>query len=154
MRDHIKILGILNIIMGSLTALIGVAALVVLSGVASFMAFGPPNPSGSDADDARAFAPWMGLIGILVMCFLMAVALPAIIGGWGLLKYKSWSRVLMIIISALHLPSIPLGTALGIYGLWVLTNDQSRQLLDTGGALPPQIYPMQQQPMGQPPQTF
>jgi hypothetical protein len=38
----------------------------------------------------------------------------------------------MIVISALHLLSFPIGTALGVYGLWVLLNEQSRRLLEGG----------------------
>jgi len=152
MREHIKILGILNIVMGSLTALAGVVAMLVLGGVASFMAFGVPDSSGSDADNARAFAPWLGFIGLCVAIFLTAVAIPSILGGWGLLKFKSWSRVLMIVISGLNLFHIPFGTALGIYGLWVLTNDQARQLLESGGTMPPQVFPMPQRPASYPTQ--
>ncbi len=159
MRDHIKILGILNIIMGSLTALGGLAVVLFMGGIASFMAMGVPNSSANDAENARMAAPWLGLIGVVVAVFLMALALPSIIGGWGLLKYKSWSRIVMIIVSGLNLLHIPLGTALGIYGLWVLLNEQSRQLLESGGTMPPPLYPMQQQPApgfqgGQPPQRF
>jgi hypothetical protein len=84
------------------------------------------------------------LIGIVVASFLSVVAIPSILGGWGLIKYKGWSRILMIVVSALNLLHIPIGTALGIYGLWVLTNDQSRQLLESGGTFPPPTYPMQQ----------
>jgi hypothetical protein len=157
MRDHIKILGVLNIIMGSLTALAGFAVLLVMGGLAGFLAMGGPDSSASDVENARVAAPWLGLIGICVAIFLVAVALPSIVGGWGLLKYKSWSRILMIVISGLNLIHIPLGTALGIYGLWVLLNEQTRQLLESGGMLPPPIYPMSQQPApgfpgSQPPQ--
>ncbi len=144
-RDHIRILGILNIVMGGLTAFAGVVVLIVMGGLAGFLA--------ADSSDSREAAPWMGLLGMAICAFLVALALPAIIGGWGLLKYKSWSRVLMIVVSALSLLHIPLGTALGVYGLWVLTNDQTRQLLDSGGAYPPPAFTMPQQPMqyGPPP---
>ena len=70
MRDHIKILGILNIIMGSLTALVGVVVLLVMGSVASFMAIGVPDSSPSDAENARAVAPFLGLIGLVVAIFL------------------------------------------------------------------------------------
>jgi hypothetical protein len=92
----------------------------------------------------------MGLIGVGFATFFMALAVPAIVGGWGLLKYKSWSRILMIIISGLNLIHIPFGTALGIYGLWVLLNEQTTQLLESGGTLPPlaPAYPMQPQAPG------
>ncbi len=152
MRDHIKILGILNIIMGSLTVLAGIVVLLVMGSLASFLAMGIPDSSASDAENARAVAPFLGLIGVIVAIFLTAVAIPSIIGGWGLVKYKSWSRVLMIVVSALNLIHVPLGTALGVYGLWVLTNDQSRTLLESGGTLPPQTFPMQQRPVSYPPQ--
>lgn len=144
MRDHIKILGILNIVLGSLGALIGVLVMVAMGGLATFLAWGVGD-SASDIDGARAVAPWMGLLGVVIAGFIMTLSIPSIIGGWGLLKYKRWSRVLMIIVSALNLLHIPIGTALGVYGLWVLTNDQAVQLLETGGTMPPPpVYPMQQ----------
>jgi hypothetical protein len=151
MRDHIKILGVLNIIMGSLTALAGLAVVLFMGGLASIMAAGGfSDTSSSDAENARMVAPWMGLIGLIIAIFLVAVAVPAILGGWGLLKYKSWSRILMLIVSGLNLLHIPFGTALGIYGLWVLLNEQSRQLLESGGTMPPPTYPMQPQAAGYP----
>jgi hypothetical protein len=50
----------------------------------------------------------------------------------------------MIIISVLHLFSVPLGTALGVYGLWVLFNDEARRILESGGTyqgIPAAVYP-------------
>jgi hypothetical protein len=49
----------------------------------------------------------------------------------------------MIIVSVFHLLHIPLGTALGVYGLWVLFSDEARRILETGGQLyiPPVPYP-------------
>lgn len=154
MREHIKILGILNIVMGSLTVLVGVVVLLIFGSLAGFLAAGVPDSSASDVESARTAAPWLGLLGIVISAFLVAVALPSIVGGWGLIKYKSWSRILMIIISGLNLLHIPFGTALGIYGLWVLTNDQSRQLLESGGTLPPPAFAMPQQPISHSPQSF
>ena len=158
MRDHIKILGILNIIMGGLSASLGLIVMLVLGGVAGILAMGVGNGSSTDLADGRTAAPWLGLAGLVVAIFLVTLSLPSIIGGWGLLKFKSWSRVLMIILSAFHLLNIPFGTALGIYGLWVLTNEQSRQLLESGGTMPPVGYVMPQTATPysstQPPQSF
>ena len=142
MRDHIKILGILNIVMGGLTALGGVIVLVAMGGIAAFVAF---TLQGPDAEGARISAPIVGIVGLVIGTFLLLLSLPSIVGGWGLLNYKSWSRALMIVLSAFHLLHVPLGTALGVYGLWVLLNEQTRQLLDSGGTLPPPVtYPMPQ----------
>jgi hypothetical protein len=86
-------------------------------------------------------APIAATIGMVIATFFFALGLPAIIGGWGLLHYRPWSRILMIVISVFHLFHIPLGTALGVYGLWVLLNDDSRRLLESGGAYVPTQRP-------------
>ena len=59
--------------------------------------------------------------------------MPAILGGWVLLNFRPWARPLMIVLSVLHLIHVPFGTALGVYGLWVLFSDDSRRLLESGG---------------------
>jgi hypothetical protein len=71
----------------------------------------------------------MGGLGAVAALFLAIVSLPGLIGGIGLLNLAPWSRILMIVISALELLSIPFGTALGIYGLWVLTKPETQTLL-------------------------
>jgi hypothetical protein len=126
--------------MGGLTALGGAVVLVAMGGIAAIVAL---SAQGADAESARISAPIVGIIGLVIGTFLLLLSLPSIVGGWGLLNYKSWSRVLMIVLSGLHLLHVPLGTALGVYGLWVLLNEQTRQLLDSGGAFPPLVaYPM------------
>jgi hypothetical protein len=60
---------------------------------------------------------------------------PGLIGGIGLLNMAPWSRMFMIVISALHLLHVPVGTALGIYGLWALTKPETEALFarEAGG---------------------
>jgi hypothetical protein len=123
-------------IMGGLTALVGVVVLLIFGGAAGLIA--ARVQSALDPDQAAFAAPVAMLIGLCIAGFLLILSAPAIIGGWGLIKGKSWSRVLMIVISALHLLSFPFGTALGIYGLWVLLNEQSRQFLEGGRPYTPQ----------------
>jgi hypothetical protein len=72
-------------------------------------------------------------VSVLMIC---VVSLPALIAGIGLVKVRPWSRVLGIIISVLLLFSVPIGTALGIYGLWVLFQPEARQVLEAGSVLP------------------
>lgn len=47
--------------------------------------------------------------------------------GWGLLQRESWARILALVVGFLALLNVPLGTALGIYTLWVLLPGQSDQ---------------------------
>lgn len=129
MREHIRILGILNIVMGCLTAFGGIVLLIVMGGAAKLLMVA----AGVGNDDAANAAPIVATIGVCIAVFLLVLAAPAIIGGWGLMNFRPWSRPLMIVLSILHLLHIPLGTALGVYGLWVLFSEEGRRLLETGG---------------------
>ena len=136
MREHIRVLGILNIILGSLTALVGLIALLAMGSIAGFLTATLSSASESDFHDHVVAAPIIATIGLVVAVFFFALGLPAILGGWGLLHFRPWSRLLMIVVSVFHLFHIPLGTALGVYGLWVLLSTEAQQLLQSGGALP------------------
>ncbi len=131
MRDHVKVLGILNIVLGCLGALAGATVLLVSGGIAGIVAV-----SGSDDKDALTAVPILGLVGIAIAAFLFLLSVPSIVGGWGLLKYQPWARILMIVVSALNLLHVPIGTAIGIYGLWVLLNQETQRLFATRGAYP------------------
>ncbi len=130
MKDQIKLVGILNIVWGSLSLLLALAAFLFMSAIAAIV-----SGHATDVDSARA-APIVVFVGLLVGIFLVLIGLPAIIGGWGLVKLKPWSRIFMIVVSVLHLPSIPFGTALGIFGLLVLVKDDVRAVLESGGQAP------------------
>jgi hypothetical protein len=135
MRDHIKILGILNILMGGLTALLGIVVLLFAGGLAGVVAASLRSSLG-DVDNGAIAAPIIATIGVCIAVFLLLLAAPSIIGGFGLLHYKRWSRVWMIVVSGFHLLHVPLGTALGVYGLVVLLNQESQRILESSGTLP------------------
>jgi nitrate reductase gamma subunit len=68
-------------------------------------------------------------IWLLVSGVLVAIGIPSLIAGIGLLKGKGWARTLGMIVAVLALASFPVGTAAGIYTLWVLTQKETEQLL-------------------------
>jgi hypothetical protein len=140
MRDHIRILGILNMVMGGLTAAFGVIVLLAVGTIAGFVSASIGASTG-DYHDAAAAVPIIGLVALVAGSFFILLGLPSIIGGWGLMHFRPWSRILMIVISALHLFHVPLGTALGIYGLWVLLNTESQRILESGGRYVPAPAP-------------
>jgi len=76
--------------------------------------------------------------GKMILLFL-SISLPVLIGfistlglvgGIGLLAYKSWARYLVIVVSALGCLNIPFGTLKGIYALWVLLQDETIKLFN------------------------
>ena len=125
MREHVRILGILHIVFGALGILIALILLAVFGVGAMAIAM--------DGDaDAKVAAPIMGGIG-LVVCVLVAIfSIPGIAAGIGLLKYKGWARILALVISALNILSVPIGTAIGIYGFWVLLQQETEAMFRPG----------------------
>ena len=122
MQSHVKLLAILNIVFGSLLVLGGVIVMVVLGGI------GLAGAASTNSEDAAVALPILGGIGGIIFFVLLILGLPQILAGWGLLNYKPWARILTIVLSVLHLFSFPLGTALGVYGLWVLLKPETEAL--------------------------
>ena len=121
MADHIKIVAILHIILGSLTMLGGLVVFAVMGGVATLI-------GASGSSDAFAAIPIVGGIGGIIFVVLLVMGLPGVIAGIGLLKLRPWGRILGIIVSAVDLIHFPFGTALGIYGLWALLSREGEML--------------------------
>jgi hypothetical protein len=125
MATHVKVLGILNVISGVL-GLMGAMALLVIFGIAGLGA-------STDSDAAIAL-PIIGLTGAALVLFTVAMSLPAVIVGYGLYTLKPWARIFGIVLSVLSLLVFPLGTALGIYGLWVLLSKDGARLFEPSHA--------------------
>jgi len=122
MESHVRILGVLHIIFGAIGVAVGLAALLLLGGL------GILAGTVSREEGAILAVPFLGAIGVFVFILLLALSLPGIVAGVGLLKFRPWARVLTIILSAFQLFSVPFGTALGIYGLWVLLSNEGQRL--------------------------
>ena len=63
------------------------------------------------------------------LLFVAAFAVPGLIGGIGLLKRRSWARILVLFFAIINISFPPIGTALGVYTLWVLLKKESARLL-------------------------
>jgi hypothetical protein len=77
---------------------------------------------GVASGDQTALAV-MSLIGTLLAGLLVALGLPGLVAGFGLLARKAWARVLAMVVSVLGLMNFPLGTLIGAYAIWVLLQD-------------------------------
>jgi hypothetical protein len=119
MQQHITILGWLYIIFGALGLMFGVVILLG-AGIAG---------AAAGADGEAGAGLLAGGIGFAIAAVVALFSVPNILAGWGLLKGKSWSRMLAIVLGAISLLSIPVGTILGIYTIWALTKPESQALL-------------------------
>lgn len=129
MQQHVKILAILHIVLGSLGVLAALIALLFFGGLASFLSM-----SGQSQDNFVG-GTVLGLIGVVVTVVVLVISLPGLIAGIGLLNFQPWARILTIVLSALELPAFPIHTALGIYGLWVLLSNEGAALFSRPAAV-------------------
>lgn len=127
MEGHVRFLAILNIVFGSLGLLVGIGLFFLLGGI------GAAVGTAGGADAFLAF-PILGAVGGLVFMILFIFSAPQIIGGIGLLKGQPWARILMIVLSAINLISVPIGTLTGAYGLWVLLNEETTKMFASAPA--------------------
>ena len=88
------------------------------------------------SEDARLAIPILGGIGGLIFIVLMTLSLPGIVVGVGLLRFRPWAHILGIVLSVLDLIHVPLGTAVGIYGFWVLLSPETERLFRAGPSQP------------------
>jgi hypothetical protein len=119
MDTHVKVLGWLWIIIGALGLIGALCAFVSIAG-------GGLISGEQDAIIATS------ITAIVIGSLIFVLSVPSIIAGIGLLKYKSWARILAIILGVLNLFAFPIGTALGIYTLWALLNKETTALFESG----------------------
>lgn len=112
LNQHVKIIGWLNVAGAALFLLIGAFVFLLLVGV------------GAASGDAEAVSV-LSVVATFVGGFMLVMALPVLAAGYGLLKRRSWGRILGIIVGVLNLPNFPLGTIIGVYSLWVLLQSEA-----------------------------
>ena len=128
MDTHVKVLAVLEIAMSAFGLLGAVVLMVIFGGAMGLV--------GASGDSDAAFAlPLIGLTGMALVAFLLVMSLPGFVVGIGLLKLRPWARVAGIVMSIIGMMFVPFGTALGIYGLWVLFSRETEQLFRTSAAV-------------------
>jgi len=130
MATHVKVIAAFYFVCGGLLVLGGFFTSLVLGVVAGVV-------SQSNEEDAGTAAAILGLTGTTVTVMLLALAVPYLAAGWGLLKLRPWARILGIILGAISLTSIPFGTLLGIYALVILFKKETEALFS--GSAGPQV---------------
>lgn len=117
-KQHVRILGMVQVLNGSLSVLVGILVFAFLGGF------------GVIVDDPIAFQIF-GLTGLFVGAFLLVLSAPGIVAGYGLLKRCSWARNLAIAVGILQLIIVPIGTIIGIYTFVVLAQANAETYRET-----------------------
>ena len=118
MRQHVSFVGALHIGFG----LLGVAgALAIFFGFHFIIELVEDEPIAQNV---------ISFIGNSIGLILFFVSILGVLGGIGLFSYRPWARILVMIVSALNCLNVPVGTAKGIYSLWVLMQPETIELFE------------------------
>jgi hypothetical protein len=125
MQTHVKVLGVLYLVVGGCMLVAALFLLVAMSSAAGIVG------AAADPEDAAIAIPILGIAGTALAGLLGLFSLPSLVTGYGLVTLKPWARIVGIVLSAISLINIPFGTIIGVYGLWVLLSNDTERLFES-----------------------
>lgn len=128
MDTHVQILGWLLVASAVLTAMFGFALLITPRVLQALPIALPPDVP---FDIVQFVSAVSGILGTTILIVSAGTAAA----GVGLLQYQSWGRGLALFMCAVMLLKIPFGTAIGIYGFWVLLSERGREHFERRSAI-------------------
>lgn len=128
MAPQVDFLGLLFVVWGLLTTLVGISTLAL--GVGAFALIASAGRGGSSGQVAAS----------LTAALFTTLAIVAII--WGaahivvgvpLRRHRPWARIMALMLGSVDLLLLPYGTALGVYALWLLLSEPGKVLFEKSG---------------------
>ena len=125
MRAHLILLGLLQLIWGSIGLLLGISTLMLAIGA---VAIGLSAANGGPSAAATA---------IVFAAFSLALLLGGLVNAWAgaaIRRGQPAGRLVTLGLAVPNLFVLPFGTALGVYALWVLLHEDTRRTFLEGSA--------------------
>jgi len=114
-EDHLKIVAYIRI---------GIGSLLLAGAVFLFLICAVPGIATGDHKDTALL---IGSGAVLALIPLVSAAWD-LAGGIGILKRRRWARIVALIGAVPELFALPVGTAIGIYTIWVLMQEETVRL--------------------------
>jgi hypothetical protein len=126
MVSQVEFLGILFIVWGLLTTLVGVSTLALGVGAIALIASAGRGSGGEFAAGVTAAA-------FTALAFIAIVWGAAhVVVGVPLRRHRPWSRLGALALGAVDLLLLPYGTALGVYAMWILLHEEGKRVFEEG----------------------
>jgi hypothetical protein len=116
MKKHVTVVGALHIGLGTL-GLIGAMVIFFALRFARGVVGNEEIPSVV-----------LGFLSISLPLLVGGLSSLGVVGGIGVLAFKPWARILVMVISVIGCINIPIGTLAGVYSLWVMMQDETVKL--------------------------
>ena len=123
MKSHVDFLGTLFVVWGLLTVVVGVSTLALGIGAATLITSSERNGSQVAAGVAAAVFVTLAFLAIIWGTAHVVVGVP-------LRRHTPWARLIALLLGSVDLLLLPYGTALGVYALYVLLNEQGKRLFN------------------------
>ncbi len=121
METHVKVLAWFNLVLGGL----GVVLAAVTFAGGSLV---PAIIAAAAGEAGFVPASILQIIVTVVVGLILVLSLPSLILGFGLYNLRPWAKILGLVLAAIHLFNVPLGTLISVYAFWVLLNPQTEEL--------------------------
>jgi hypothetical protein len=125
MGSHVDFVGVLFIVWGLLTTLVGVSTLALGVGAVALITSASRGGGGGQVAAGLTAAAFTALA---VIAILWGSA--HVIVGVPLRRHQPWARLVALMLGSVDLLLLPYGTALGVYALYVLLNEKGKQLFE------------------------
>ena len=124
MSSHVDFVGVLFIVWGVLTALVGLSTLAL--GVGAVALITSTSRSGGAQFAAGLMAAAFTTLAVIAIVWGVAHAVV----GVPLRRRKPRARLMALMLGSVDLLLLPYGTALGIYTLWALLSEQGKRTFE------------------------
>lgn len=118
MKKHVTVVAAIQV---------GFAFLGLVAALAVFFAL---NFAKSQVGGEEVAETVLNILSVSLPLLIGFMSTLGMIGGIGLFAYKSWARYIVIVVSALGMLNIPIGTLKGVYFLWVLLQNETIKLFE------------------------
>ena len=124
MSSHVDFVGVLFIVWGVLTALVGLSTLAL--GVGAVALITSASRSGGAQFAAGLTAAAFTTLAVIAIVWGVAHAVVGVPLG----RRKHWARHVALMLGSVDLLLLPFGTALGVYTLWALLSEAGKRTFE------------------------
>ncbi len=117
MESHKRVLGILYVISGVMLMMFIVFMSLFMGTILTLVT------QELDSGEAQILEMVMGILRFIPAFIILFFSIPSVIAGIGLIYKQKWALILALILGCFKLFSFPIGTALGVYTIWVYAED-------------------------------
>ena len=89
------------------------------------------NVAAHEADVPELLVILPAAFGIFITAIIAITTIPCFVAGYGLLKRRRWAKVAALVAGILNIPVFPIGTAVGIYAVWLSLQEGTDQFLNS-----------------------